>query len=76
MKNRFIVQKGEEANSWVCTDTIHKIVCIFQQGKFKETQKFTMLDDFDASNYMTLARITREMADYLREYHYEKIFDA
>lgn len=75
MNNRFIVQKGDNANSWVCTDQINKIVCVFQQGQFNETQIFTMLDEFDASNYMTLARITREMADYLLENHYEKLFD-
>lgn len=50
----------------------NKIVCVFENKKYNETQEFTTLEDFDPANYMQLAKIVREMADWLRENHYEK----
>lgn len=72
--NKFIVQPGENPGTWVCTDRVNGVVCIFEDHKFNDSQNFTMLEDFDPKNYMKLAQITREMGDYLRENHYEKIF--
>ena len=72
--SRFIVQPGENPGTWVCTDQANKVVCIFEDHKFNDSQNFTMLEDFDPKNYMKLAQIAREMADYLRENHYEKVF--
>lgn len=72
--NRFILQPGENPGYWVCTDQVNKFVCVFEDHKFNGTQKTTLLEDFDPKNYMKLAQITREMGDYLRENHYEKIF--
>lgn len=74
MNNRFKIEKSVQPDKWVCTDTLNNIVCVFEQGKFNDTQEFTMLEDFNASNYMKIAEIAREMADWLRENHYDKIF--
>lgn len=71
---RFIVQPGENPGFWVCTDTINGIVCVFEDHKFNETQETTLLEDFDPKNYMKLAKIMREMGDFLVENHYEKVF--
>ena len=71
---RYVLQKSQtQPNSWVCTDTEHGIVCVFEDKKFNETQRFSFLEDvrLDA---LFIARLMREMADWLRENHYKKIF--
>lgn len=73
--NRFILQKSEKkSNAYVCTDTDNSIVCLFDEHRFNDTQKFTFLEDVEQPNPLTIARILREMADWLRENHYDKIF--
>ena len=71
---RFIIQKSENLEKWVCTDKVNNIVCIFENGNFNNTQKFSILEDFNPANYMGLAKIAKEMADWLKENHYDKIF--
>ena len=71
---RFILQPSSKPNHWACTDMENKIVCGFEEHKFNDTQKFTTLEDFDSSKFMQLAKIAREMGDWLRDNHYEKIF--
>lgn len=71
---RFIIEQSEQPNKWVCTDTLNKIVVIFEHHKFNDTQKVTTLDDFDTSKYMKLAQYMREMGDWLNENHKDKIF--
>lgn len=71
---RFVIQKSDTQSHWVCTDTENKIVCSFEQGKHNDTQQFTALDEFDPQNYMHLASFARQMADWLRENHYDKVF--
>lgn len=71
---QYVLQESEIENHWVCTDTENLIVCVFENHKFNDTQKFTMLENFDPQNYMKLANICRLIGDYLKENHYEKIF--
>jgi len=71
---RFILQKSTNAGYFVCTDTKNKITCIFKKHDYNNDQKFTLLEDFDPENFMQIAKYTREMAEWLRENHYEKIF--
>lgn len=47
MENKYILQESENKSFWVCTDTKNKIVVVFENGKFNETQKMTALDDFN-----------------------------
>lgn len=68
-----IEQSKNKPNHWVCSDFENKIVCIFENGKFNETQKYDVLEDVDLSP-VELAKIAREMADWLRNNHYDKIF--
>jgi len=73
MQNRFVLQKSQtQPNGWVCTDTENGIVCIFDNGKFNETQRFTILEDIKQPDANQLAKAVREMADWLRENHYKK----
>lgn len=48
--------------------------CVFEEHKFNDTQKFTTLENFDPANFMYMTRYLREMGDWLRENHYDKIF--
>ena len=75
---RFILQKSKSIkDGWVCTDKLHNIVCVFENHKFNDTQKFTLLDGdkFDTKEEaLAVATYLREMADWLRENHYNKVF--
>ena len=73
--NRFVIQKSElKPGYWVCTDTENLIICTFENKNFNDNQEFKELENFDPAKYMQLAKIVREMSDWLRENHYEKIF--
>lgn len=71
---RYILQASEKAGYYVCTDTENLIVCTFLEHNFNNNQKFDLLENFEASNYMNLAKYCREMGDWLRANHYEKVF--
>lgn len=74
---RFNIQKSQKANHWVCTDRLHNIVCVFENHRFNDTQKFTLLDGdtFETSEEaLAVATYLREMSDWLRENHYDKVF--
>lgn len=70
---RFIIQESEKANYWVCTDTVNGLVCIFENHNFNDNQQFKFLENIkpDALN---IAKFTKEMGDWLRNNHPEKIF--
>lgn len=75
--DRFVLQKSKEDPLWwVLTDTQAQIVCRFKEGEFNETQQFTPLHDIDSYDVAQLPTIANEMADWLRENHYEIIFDS
>jgi hypothetical protein len=70
---RFIIQQSEcKPNHWVCTDTENKIVCIFEQSKFNDTQEFTLLEDIKNPDASQLAKAANDMADWLYNNHYKK----
>jgi len=70
---RFILQKSEtHPEGWVCTDTENGIVCVFDDKQFNETQQFTILEDIEKPDANKLAKAVNEMAEWLRENHYEK----
>lgn len=71
---RFIIQPSENPGYWVCTDQINLVMCIFKEHDFNYTQQFQLLEDFDTANAQKLATYAREMGDWLRENHYEKVF--
>lgn len=71
---RYILQKSDRlTDGWVCTDTDNGIVCVFDNHRFNDTQNITMLEDSNA-DALSIARMMREMADWLAENHYDKIF--
>lgn len=72
---RFILQTSQmKQNHFVCTDTEHNIVCVFENHRFNETQEVTTLEDFDPKDFMSVATYMREMGDWLRENYPDKVF--
>ena len=74
MENRFKLEKSVQPNKWVCTDTENKIVCVFENHRFNDTQQFTPLEHVNHMSPTQLARTVNEMGDWLFKNHYNKIF--
>lgn len=71
---RFILQPSQEPSFWVATDQENGIVIKFQEHRFNDTQKITLLggDRFASVEDATaVATHLREMADWLRKNHYD-----
>lgn len=67
---RYVLQKSASVpNGWVLTDTELGIVCRFIEGKFNESQKFTVLEDVERPDVMTFAANVRKMTDWLASNH-------
>lgn len=74
---RFVIQASTlQQGWWVCTDKLHNILCSFEEHKFNETHQFSLGSDTFKTEAEALAYATylREMGDWLRENHYDKIF--
>lgn len=58
---------------WVLTDTDNLVVIVFEEHKFNETQKVTLLDESELikepDRASKIAKIVREMGDYLAKHH-------
>ena len=76
MEDRFILQKSEKPEYWVCTDKENSIVCVFENHNYNDNQEFTILEDIETPDALALAKAVREMADWLRDNHYDKIFES
>ena len=75
--DRFIIQRSATPGWWVATDKENNIVVQFEHGKYNDAQKVTRRSgDTFASEVeaMKVATYLRELADWLREEHYEKLF--
>lgn len=58
---------------WVLTDTEHGIVVTFEEGRFNNTQKVTVLEDVSKPSPIEFARIMGEMADWAIKHHSDKL---
>ena len=73
--NRYIIQQSStHPNKWVLTDKRNNIVVTFEDGKFNETQKVTMLDDTQLTAN-ELAKVMRELGEWAVKYHSSKCFN-
>lgn len=73
--NRFKLEKSQDLpNWWILTDTENLIVCKFEEHKFNETQRVSVLEDSkftsDANCANKLAHIMAEMGDYMFSHWY------
>lgn len=72
---RFILQPSQKKGFWVATDQENGIVVLFEEHKFNETQKVTLLDGDkykSAAEATKLATSLRELGDWLRANHYNR----
>lgn len=79
MTERFILQPSQEQGFWVATDKDNGIVVKFREHQFNETQQVTLLngDTFkSAEEAMKLVTYIREIADWLRNNHYNRVMPA
>lgn len=58
---------------WLCADALTGITVSWDDRRFNETQEATINNDTNL-DVSELAKAMREMSDYLRTYHYNKVF--
>lgn len=69
---KYILQKSNaRPDGWVLTDTENGLVLTFQEGLFNESQNVVLLNDIANPDALTLARIVREMSEYMLANHKE-----
>lgn len=76
MEQRFIIQPSRDVGFWAATDTANGIVVKFKHQQYNETQQVTLLngDTFKTeAEAMKVATYLRELADWLRDNHYDKV---
>lgn len=56
-------------NHYVCTDKTNGIVCIFEKGRFNETQKMTTLHELSPEQISQMPTIMRKLGDWLLANH-------
>lgn len=72
--NNIIQQSSTQPNSWVLTDTENGVVIVFEDGRFNETQKVTMLEDAPKLSPTDLAQIMRKLGEWGARHHGSKLF--
>jgi hypothetical protein len=74
--NKYIIQQSNtQPNKWVLTDKENGVIITFEDGKFNETQKVTLLDDTRLTAN-ELAKVMREMGEWVVKYHSSKCFNT
>lgn len=69
-KERFGLTSGKDL-MWTVTDNENGIAIEFREGLFNETQEVKLPADFAPGDVMKLARIMREIGDWMVENHVE-----
>jgi len=69
---RYRIERSATTDKWVLTDTQNMIVVTWEDGRFNATQKITFLEDVEP-NPLAIARLMREIGDYLAEHHRSKV---
>ena len=69
-----IQQSSAQPDGWVLTDTENGVVVVFEDGRFNETQKVTMLEDAPHLSPTDLARIMSELGKWGARHHGDKMF--
>lgn len=69
-----LYRTAEDFNVWECTDQENGIVFRFEAHRFNETSTMTFLEDVEQPDALKIARLMREMGDWLGENHRDKVF--
>jgi len=72
-ESEYSFNESDIPNHYVCTDKANGIVCIFEKGRFNETQKITSLHELTPEQTSQLPTIMRKLGDWLSANHYDKI---
>lgn len=65
MSSKYLLQQSTDKGWWVATEKTNGIVIKFQEHKFNDTQKVTMLEDIPHPDALAIARQIRELTDWL-----------
>lgn len=79
MTDQFTIRPSRESGFWVATDTKHGIVIEFQEHRFKETQKVTILDgeEYRANDDGTdMPTYVSRMVRFLSKHHYDLLGES
>ena len=73
-----LTKSSERPGWWVLADTVNNIVIQFEEHLYNDTQKVSVLDDTEITEHTAndLARIMREMGDYVARHHGGIAFDT
>lgn len=73
-----LAPSSEHPDWWVLADTENNIVIRWQEHRFNDTQKVSVLNDTEITEHTAtdLARIMREMGDYIARHHGGIAFDT
>ena len=63
-------QSTQQPGWWVLTDKDNGIVCRFKEHQFNETQLMTFLEDVKQPDPTAIARLMREMGEWMATRHY------
>lgn len=69
-KERFELTSGEDL-MWTVTDNENGIAIDFREGLFNESQEVKLLTEFTSGDAPRMARIMREIGDWMAENHVE-----
>lgn len=69
-KERFELTPGKDL-MWTVTDKENRIAIDFREGLFNESQKVKMIEGFTCGDTPRMARIMREIGDWMAENHVE-----
>lgn len=70
---RFTIKPAADPRSWEVTDHKMGIICTFEEGRFNDTQKITTTANKIATlSVMELARVMRELGEWVFAHHKEK----
>lgn len=65
----YILKRVESSNHYTVYDDVNNIVVEFEEHKFNDSQKVTMLEDDLHPDAVKLARVMRLLTDWLIENH-------
>jgi len=67
---RFTLNKATEPGWWLVADTQNGVVIKFKEHQFNDTQEVKMTDECKEKSVSDLARIMREIGDWMANNYY------
>ena len=79
MKQYIVERCADQQGWWRIFDTLNQVECVWEEGKFNETQKLIIADEHkfmqaNGGSPLAIARVMREIGDYIVANHYDIAF--